>query len=125
MSSQHIETETGSGTRDLHRALTSLQEELEAVDYYGQRMDAAQDPELKALLEHNRDEEVEHAAMLFEWLRRKMPSFDQQLKTYLFTDAPITRVEETTTAHGTPDSPVEAVVRPDLGIGNLKTRKGL
>jgi ferritin-like protein len=76
-------------TRDMHRAITSLMEELEAVDWYNQRVDAAKDPELAAILAHNRDEEKEHAAMVLEWIRRKDPSFDKELKDYLFTDKQI------------------------------------
>ena len=72
-------------TRDMHRAIVSLMEELEAVDWYNQRVDACKDAELKAILEHNRDEEKEHAAMVFEWIRRKDPTFDKELKDYLFT----------------------------------------
>lgn len=73
-------------TRDMHRAITSLMEELEAVDWYNQRMDACADPELRAILKHNRDEEKEHAAMVLEWIRRRDPSFDKELRDYLFTD---------------------------------------
>lgn len=81
-------------TIDRHRAIVSLMEELEAVDWYDQRVDAAQDEELRAILAHNRDEEKEHAAMLLEWLRRHDPQFDKQLRTYLFTDKPILEVED-------------------------------
>ncbi|HET9462624.1 MAG TPA: ferritin-like domain-containing protein [Thiobacillus sp.] len=73
-------------TRDMHRAIVSLMEELEAVDWYNQRMDACKDPELRAILKHNRDEEKEHAAMVMEWIRRHDPMFDKQLRDYLFTD---------------------------------------
>ena len=73
-------------TRDMHRAIVSLMEELEAVDWYNQRADACQDPELKAILEHNRDEEKEHAAMVLEWIRRRDPRFSHELKDFLFTD---------------------------------------
>jgi len=73
-------------TRDMHRAITSLMEELEAVDWYNQRMDACKDPELRAILQHNRDEEKEHAAMVLEWIRRRDPTFDKELRDYLFTD---------------------------------------
>jgi ferritin-like protein len=81
-------------TRDMHRAIVSLMEELEAVDWYNQRVDAAKDEELKAILAHNRDEEKEHAAMVLEWIRRKDPSFDKELRDYLFTDKPIASLEE-------------------------------
>lgn len=76
-------------TRDMHRAIVSLMEELEAVDWYNQRRDACDDASLKAILAHNRDEEKEHAAMLLEWIRRRDPTFSRQLKEYLFTDKPI------------------------------------
>ena len=81
--------ELTSETRDMHRAITSLMEELEAVDWYNQRVDACKDEDLKAILAHNRNEEKEHAAMILEWIRRKDPSFDKELKDYLFTDKPI------------------------------------
>jgi ferritin-like protein len=76
-------------TRDMHRAIISLREELEAVDLYNQRVDACRNPELKAILAHNRDEEKEHAAMILEWIRRRDASFDIELKDYLFTDKTI------------------------------------
>ena len=81
--------ELSEATRDMHRAITSLMEELEAVDWYNQRADACTDRDLKAILVHNRDEEKEHAAMLLEWIRRKDAKFDKELRDYLFTDAPI------------------------------------
>jgi len=77
-------------TRDFHRAVVSLMEELEAIDWYNQRVDACSDPELKAILAHNRDEEKEHAAMVLEWIRRRDPRSDKELKDYLFTDTSIT-----------------------------------
>ncbi len=77
-------------TRDMHRAITSLMEELEAVDWYNQRVDACSDADLRAILAHNRDEEKEHAAMVLEWIRRKDPVFDGQLREALFKDGPIT-----------------------------------
>jgi len=78
--------ELSAQTRDMHRAIVSLMEELEAVDWYNQRADACSDGELKAILEHNRDEEKEHASMLLEWIRREDPSFSKQLKDYLFSE---------------------------------------
>ena len=78
-----------SKTRDMHRAVVSLMEELEAVDWYNQRADACTDPDLKAILAHNRDEEKEHASMLLEWIRRSDPRFDKELRDYLFTDKQI------------------------------------
>lgn len=77
-------------TRDMHRAITSLMEELEAVDWYNQRVDACKNEELKSILEHNRDEEKEHAAMVLEWIRRQDPTFDKELKEFLFTEKPLT-----------------------------------
>ena len=77
-------------TREMHRAIVSLIEELEAVDWYQQRIDAADDDALRAILTHNRDEEKEHASMLLEWIRRHDPVFDGHLKQFLFTTAPIT-----------------------------------
>jgi ferritin-like protein len=76
-------------TRNMHRAIVSLMEELEAVDWYNQRVDACSDPDLRAILAHNRDEEKEHASMLLEWIRRRDVKFDEELKDYLFTDKPI------------------------------------
>ncbi len=76
-------------TRDMHRAITSLMEEFEAVDWYNQRVDACKDEELKKILAHNRDEEKEHAAMVLEWIRRRDPVLDKELKDYLFSDGPI------------------------------------
>jgi hypothetical protein len=81
-------------TQDMHRAITSLMEELEAVDWYNQRVDAATDPELGEILAHNRDEEKEHAAMVLEWIRRRDPAFDKELRDYLFTEGPIGHHEE-------------------------------
>ncbi|MEE4164002.1 MAG: encapsulin-associated ferritin-like protein [Woeseiaceae bacterium] len=78
--------ELSDETRDMHRAIISLMEELEAVDWYNQRVDATKDKELAAILAHNRDEEKEHAAMVLEWIRRKDPAFDKELKDYLFTE---------------------------------------
>jgi ferritin-like protein len=80
-------------TRDLHRALVSLQEELEAIDWYQQRVDAAGDPALRDILAHNRDEEKEHAAMVLEWLRRHDDVLDRYLRRYLFTERPIVALE--------------------------------
>lgn len=76
-------------TLELHYAITSLMEELEAVDWYRQRADDTEDAELKAILLHNADEEVEHAAMVLEWIRRREPRFDKELKEYLFQEGSI------------------------------------
>lgn len=82
---EHLSDET----RDMHRAIVSLMEELEAVDWYNQRADVCKDADLKAILQHNRDEEKEHASMVLEWIRRKDPRFSKELKDYLFTAKPI------------------------------------
>lgn len=81
--------ELSDATRDMHRAIVALMEELEAIDWYNQRADACKDQELKAILEHNRDEEKEHASMVLEWIRRKDPRLSKELKDYLFTETPI------------------------------------
>ncbi|MBO0728269.1 MAG: ferritin [Acidimicrobiaceae bacterium] len=108
-------------TVDRHRATTSLQEELEAVDWYDQRVDAATDSELKSVLAHNRDEEKEHAAMNLEWLRRHDPVLDRHLRTYLFTSEPITEVEAEAMADAEPSSSDGSFGSDgSLGIGSLK-----
>jgi uncharacterized protein len=81
--------EMSDDARDLHRAIISLMEELEAVDWYNQRMDVTKDDELRAVLKHNRDEEMEHAAMVLELIRRRLPEFDKELRDWLFTDKPL------------------------------------
>lgn len=91
----HEATDKLSGeTMDMHRAIVSLMEELEAVDWYNQRVDACADPELRRILEHNRDEEKEHAAMVLEWIRRRDPQFDHELRDNLFSEGPITGQHE-------------------------------
>jgi len=77
-------------TKDMHKAIVSLMEELEAMDWYNQRIDACEDQELAGILVHNRDEEKEHAAMLLEWIRRQDPVLDKELREYLFTSNKIT-----------------------------------
>ena len=94
MSSEQLhEANLSDQTLDQHRAIVSLMEELEAVDWYAQRVEACTDESLRAILAHNRDEEKEHAAMLIEWLRRNDPKFDEELKTYLFSDKDIVASE--------------------------------
>jgi uncharacterized protein len=80
-------------TAHLHYALASLMEELEAVDWYRQRADDTDDEALKAILLHNANEEIEHASMILEWIRRNDPNFGKELKEYLFKDGPITELE--------------------------------
>jgi ferritin-like protein len=77
-------------TRDMHRAIVSLMEELEAIDWYNQRADACKDPVLRSILTHNRDEEKEQAAILFEWIRRHDETFHRELADYVFTEKPLT-----------------------------------
>ena len=104
-------------TVDRHRAIASLGEELEAIDWYDQRVDATKDEELRAILAHNRDEEKEHAAMALEWLRRRDPKFDAVLRTYLFTEGSIVGREAAAAGGGN-----EAAGEDSLGIGSLKNR---
>lgn len=89
------EANLSPATHDMHRAIVSLMEELEAVDWYQQRMEGAEDGELREILRHNRDEEKEHAAMVLEWIRRRDPAFDEKLREYLFTDGSIVHREQT------------------------------
>jgi uncharacterized protein len=100
---------------DRHRALVSIMEELEAVDWYDQRAQATHDPELAAILAHNRDEEKEHATMTLEWLRRNDAKWTDVLSTYLFTEGSVLEVEEEA-AHGAGE---EAGGDGSLGIGSL------
>lgn len=114
----HEPLEVLSGeTRDMHRAIVSLMEELEAIDWYQQRADACSDPQLKDVLLHNKNEEIEHASMLMEWIRRRDAHFDQMMRKFLFTEQPITGIEK---AAGT-DSPGASATGP-LGIGSMKGR---
>jgi len=105
-------------TMDYHRAIVSLMEELEAVDWYNQRIDASEDPDLQAILAHNRDEEKEHAAMALEWLRRRDPELDRFLRMYLFTEGSITEIEEVAEGGGNGAAGNGA----SLGIGSLRMR---
>jgi uncharacterized protein len=112
-----------AATVDRHRAITSLQEELEAIDWYDQRVNATTDPSLASVLAHNRDEEKEHAAMTLEWLRRQDPTLDRHLRTYLFTVLPVTEVEAAAPgAAAAGGSGVEVSLGLDgsLGIGGLR-----
>lgn len=81
-------------TLTIHHAIVSIMEELDAVDWYQQRADDCEDEELKQILLHNMREEIEHAAMALEWLRRFSPDVDEQFRTYLFTEGPILEIEE-------------------------------
>lgn len=88
-------------TLDMHRAINSLIEELDAVDWYQQRVDATPDPALKAILAHNRDEEIEHAMMMLEYIRRQNPVFNEMMRIYLFTEGDITHIEDEAEKKGT------------------------
>src|SRR5580658_7125578 len=103
---------------DRHRAIASLMEELEAVDWYDQRVAATEDAELRAVLAHNRDEEKEHAAMVLEWLRRQDPALDRNLRKYLFTEEPLSALIAAEKA--TPPTPVAPAGH--LDIGDLRPR---
>jgi len=105
-------------TRDISRAITSLREELEAIDWYNQRVNTTTDQELKGIMAHNRDEEIEHAVMEFEWLRRNLEGFDSDMKTYLFTEGSLLEVEEQAT--GAEGSAGSEGPKPGMTIGNLK-----
>jgi uncharacterized protein len=105
------ESELSPQARNFHRALTSLKEELEAIDWYHQRWDVSRDEALRAVIAHNRDDEIEHACMMLEWIRRNMPQWNEQLRKYLFTEAPITQLEK-----------ANELTQGDLGLGSLRRR---
>jgi ferritin-like protein len=130
-------------TKNIHRAIVSLVEELEAVDWYQQRAEACSDPDLKAVLIHNKNEEIEHACMNLEWLRRRSPEIDERLRTYLFAEGPITEIEGKAKAAeasgGKPSSgqasqptakapaassssATSSNPSPSLGVGSLRSR---
>lgn len=110
-----------SETRDMHRAIVSLMEEMEAIDWYQQRADACDDPQLKAVLIHNKNEEIEHASMVLEWIRRHSEHFNTMLRRYLFTEAPITEIEKA--ADGAADGAAgRGTAIETLGIGGMKGR---
>jgi uncharacterized protein len=110
-------------TRNLHRAIVSLMEELEAIDWYQQRAEATSDPNLRAVLVHNKNEEIEHAMMVLEWLRRHQTHFDAMMKKYLFTQTPITEIEEKLDAENAGGSGGSLRQTSEtLGIGALKGR---
>lgn len=107
---------------DRHRAIVSLMEELEAVDWYDQRAKATANAELRSILEHNRDEEKEHAAMALEWLRRNDPKMDEHLRTFLFKEGPITEIEATSIKGEGGDAEADASSDDSLGIGSLRNK---
>src|SRR5260370_26998685 len=111
----------GPDVIDQHRAIVSLMEELEAIDWYNQRAKVTANPELRAILEHNRDEEKEHAAMVLEWLRRSDGKLAGHLRTYLFTEAPVTEIEAV--VEGGDEAPAAPPSDGRLGIGSLRQGK--
>jgi ferritin-like protein len=119
------------GTKNMHRALVSLREELEAVDWYQQRAEACSDAELSAVLIHNKNEEVEHAVMTLEWIRRHSNVFDDHMKTYLNTTGSILEVEKAATGGGggggstgnLSASAPSSENSTSLGIGSLKGKR--
>ena len=114
----------GADVIDHHRAIASLMEELEAVDWYNQRAKATKNAELRAILEHNRDEEKEHAAMALEWIRRNDSKMNEHLTTYLFTEGPLTAIEAATKGEAG-DAGSEAPAKDgSLGIGSLRKAGG-
>jgi uncharacterized protein len=127
MSSESLHEDAGKlgpEVIDQHRAIVSLMEELEAIDWYNQRAKATGNPELRAILEHNRDEEKEHAAMALEWLRRSDPTLSQHLRTFLFTQGPITGIEATMEdKDGGNSGSSGASDDGSLGIGSLRSTK--
>lgn len=105
--------ELSESAKTLDSAITSLMEELEATNFYNQRAEVSADPALKDVMLHNRNEEIEHCAMLIEWIRRNLPEFDKELRDYLFTSAPLTDMEAGAEGEEEP-------APPSLGIGSLK-----
>jgi uncharacterized protein len=104
--------------RDMHRALVSLTEEVEAADWYAQRVSRCTNAELKRILEHNKNEEIEHAAMLVEWLRRTSPDWDARLRRFLYTEQPLGHAEGAAPDAAKGAAPQRSGV--GLGIGSLK-----
>lgn len=115
MGSGFLELGLSKEAQDVHRALASLQEELEAIDYYHQRADVAEDETLTAILVHNRDDEMEHAVMLLEWLRRSMPALDLQLQKFMFTSEPLVDLAKRS-------NPAPRIGL-GLGLGDLNSRE--
>jgi len=112
----------GPEVMDRHRAIVSLMEELEAVDWYDQRAKATDNAELRSILEHNRDEEKEHAAMALEWLRRNDPKMDEHLRTFLFKEGPISEIEADMKGGGADGGEANTASDGSLGIGSLRNK---
>jgi hypothetical protein len=120
MSDQYHEpaAELSTKIRDLTRILVSLKEEIEAIDWYNQRIELATDEQVKKILRHNQMEEMEHASMALEYLRRNMEGWDETLRTYLFTEGDITELEEEAMHGGSGGDASSGGA--GLGIGSLK-----
>ncbi|HEX4474221.1 MAG TPA: ferritin-like domain-containing protein [Polyangiaceae bacterium] len=110
-------------TKNMHRAIVSLKEELEAIDWYQQRAEACSDDDLRAVLIHNKNEEIEHAIMNLEWIRRKNATFATNITTYIGSTGPITDVEKQATGGGGGGGASSSGASPTLGIGSLKGAK--
>jgi uncharacterized protein len=110
-------------TIDRHRAIVSIMEELEAVDWYDQRLEAAHDPQLREILRHNSNEEKEHAMMALEWLRRHDPKLDEHMRTYLFTSKPILEIEDEAESGDDGDANAASSSGGCLNIGSLRARR--
>lgn len=108
--------------KDYHRIIQSTMEELEAVDWYNQRAECATDPEAKAIMEHNRDEEIEHACMGIEWLRKNSPVWDEMLREFLFKDGNIVGNEQAMATEEKPTNANTATTTGSLNIGNNKNK---
>lgn len=116
------EENLSAGVVDRHRAIVSLMEELEAADWYAQRAEATSDPELRAILQHNGDEEKEHAAMVLEWLRRRDSALAGHLETYLYQEGSITGREAQEEGSSTAAKDARLPGDGSLGIGSLKAK---
>jgi uncharacterized protein len=109
------------GTKNMHRALVSLREELEAVDWYAQRAEGCSDDELRAVLVHNKNEEIEHAMMVLEWIRRHDPTFDANIATYVNSSGPIVQIEASQAGGAKGEGAgASGSASPSLGIGSLR-----
>jgi uncharacterized protein len=113
-------------TLNHHQAIVSVMEEMDAIDWYRQRAEDTEDAALREVLLHNMREEVEHACMILEWLRRNDPEWSQQMDTYLYSEAPITEVEEAEEARGRDREVAHASTgasRPTVGVRRGPTGK--
>jgi uncharacterized protein len=110
-------------TIDRHRAIVSIMEELEAVDWYDQRLEAAHDPQLREILRHNSNEEKEHAMMALEWLRRQDPKLDEHMRTYLFTKKPVLEIEHDAEQGGEDEDQSTGATTGSLNIGSLRSQR--